>query len=111
MLLEQVDPGAGRFRLSTDGRRHGDPPALLLAEIFDRGGDLTVLLDEVVDNIVDRFEIVGIAGRVPGWEGEDIVPAMRLGFGRDRQQVLIALRSNVVARDIDLLFLAPILAE
>jgi hypothetical protein len=91
MLFEQIDPCAGRFRLSADGRRHGDPLALLLAEIFHCCSSLAVFLGEVVDDIVDRFEVVGIAGRVPGREGEDVVPAMRLRFGRYRQQVLVAL--------------------
>ena len=85
MLLEQVDPGAGRFRLAADSRRHRDPLALLLAEIFDCGRDFAVFLDEVVDDVVNGFEVVGIPGCVPGGESEDVVPAMRLRFSRDRQ--------------------------
>ncbi len=91
MLLEEVDPRAGRFRLAADRRRHRDPMALLLAEIFDCCSDLAIFLGQVVDDVVDRFEIVGIAGRIPGREGKDIVPAVRLRFGSDRQQVLVAL--------------------
>ena len=91
MLLEQVDPRTRRFRLAANRGRHRDPMALLLAEILDGCSDLAVFLGQVIDDIVDRFEIFGIAGRVPGREGEDVVPAVRLRFGSDRQQVFVTL--------------------
>jgi hypothetical protein len=91
VLLEQIDPRAWRFGLAADGGRHRDPMAFLLAEIFDRCRNLAVFLGQVVDDIVDRFEIFGVAGGTPGRKGENIMPAVRLRFGSDRQQVLVAL--------------------
>jgi hypothetical protein len=91
MLLEKVDPRAWRFRLRAHRRGDGNPISFLLAEIFDRSGDFPVFLDQIVDDFVDRFEVLGIAGRISGWEGEDVMPAVRLRFGSDRQQVLVAL--------------------
>ena len=84
---------------------------LARAEILDRGVDLAVLLDEIAHDVVDRLELLGVALRLPGREGQDVVAGLRLRFGGDGQQVLVALRGDVVDLDLDLLLLAPLLVS
>ena len=111
VLLHQIDARARALDLAADGGRHRDPAAVRACEIFDRRIDLAVELDQLGHDVVDRLEMVGVRLRLPGREGEDVVPGSRLRFGGDGQQVLVALRGDVVDRDLDLVLLAPFLAQ
>ena len=96
--------------LPTRGR-HRDPAAVRACEILDRRIDRAVLLDQLGHDVVDRLEALGVRRRLPGREGEDVVAGSRLRFGGDGQQVLVALRGDVVDRDLDLLLLGPFVAQ
>ena len=48
-----------------------------------------VLLDQLGHDVVDRLEILGVRLRLPGREGEDVVPGFRLRLGGDGEQVLV----------------------
>src|SRR5215831_3052822 len=81
--------------------------AVLLAEIFGPGADRAVLLDQRRHDVVDWFEIVGLARRIPGGEAEDVVPRFRLRLRRDGQQILVAVGGNEVDLELDLFLFCP----
>ena len=107
----QVDARARPLDLAADAGRHGEPVAVGAGEVLDRRVDGAVLLDELGHDVVDRLEAAGVVGGLPGREGEDVVARSRLRLGRDGQQVLVALRGDVVDRDLDLVLRAPFLAQ
>ena len=107
VLLHQVDARARALDLAADGRRHGDPLAVGLAEVLDRRVDRAVLLDQLRHDVVDRLQVAGMVRRLPGRERQDVVARLRLRLGGDGQQVLVALRGDVVDLNLDLLLLAP----
>ena len=107
MLLHQVDARARALDLRADGRRHGEPVAVGLAEIGHGVVHGAVLLDQRLHDVVQRHEALCISLRPPGREREDVVTGARLRFRRDGHQVLVALRRNVVDRDFDLFLLGP----
>ena len=111
MLFHQVDARARPLDLAADRGRHRDPTALGLAEIFDRGIDRAVLLDQRLHDVVDRFELVGMVRRQPSGKGEDVVAGLGLGFGGDRQQKLLSLGRNVVDQNLDLFLGRPLLDQ
>ena len=53
----------------------------------------------------------GMIRRPPGRERQDVVTAARLRLGGDRQELLVALRRDVVDRDLDLFLRRPFLDE
>ena len=106
-LLHQVDARARALDLAADGRRHREPLAVEPREIFDRRVDLAVLLGQLGHDVVDRLETAGVRLRLPGREREDVVAGTRLRLGGDGEQVLVALRGDVVDRDFDLILLRP----
>ena len=111
MLLHEIDARAGSLDLAADGRRHGEPLAIDLAEILDGTVHGTVLLDQRLDDVVHRHELVGVARRQPGREGQHVVAGLGLRFGGGREQELVALRRDVVDRDFDLLLVGPFLDQ
>src|SRR6266508_988238 len=52
-----------------------------------------------------------MVGRLPTRELEDVMTRSRLRLGRNGQQVLVALRGDVVDRDLDLVLRPPFLAK
>jgi hypothetical protein len=88
-----------------------EPLAADLAEILDGAVHRAVLLDQRLDNVVHRHELVGVARRQPGREGQHIVTGLGLRFGGGREQQLVALRRDVVDRDFDLLLVGPFLDQ
>jgi hypothetical protein len=82
------------------------PVALDLAQILDGAVDLAVLLDEVVHHIVDRLQLVGVCLRLPGRERQDVVARLGLRLRGDGDEVLVALRGDVVDLNLDLLLSA-----
>ena len=85
--------------------------AVLLAEIFGAGDDRAVLLDQRRHDVVDRFEALGIARRIPGEEAENIVPGPRLRLGGGGQQILVAVGGDEVDLDVDLFLVGPLMAQ
>ena len=111
MLLDQIDARARPLDLAADRRRHRDPMAVGARKIVDRRVHRAVLLDQLRHDVVDRLEALGVRLRLPGREGENVVSRARLRLGRDRQQVLVALRGDVVDRDLDLLLRGPLVDQ
>ena len=62
-------------------------------------------------DVVDRLEVAGMLLRPPGRQREDVVAGLGLRLGGDGQQVLVALRGDVVDLDLDLLLGGPFLAR
>ena len=111
MLLQHVDARAGALDLAADRRRHGEPLAAHLAEILDGSVNGAVLFDQRLHDVVHRHQLVGVACREPGREGQHVVAGFGLGFRGGRQQELVALRSDVIDRDVDLLLGRPFLDQ
>jgi ParB-like nuclease domain len=80
-LLEIVDAGARDLSRGLQAGRDRDPPALLPADIFGAEQHLAVLLDQRGHKVVDWFKIVGLGGRVPIRELQDVVAGSCLPFG------------------------------
>src|SRR5262249_554243 len=85
--------------------------AIELAEIFDGSVDLAVVLDELLDELVHRHQLLGVASRQEGRHREDVMARLGLRFGRSRQQKLVALRRNEVDLYLDLLLVGPFLDQ
>ena len=73
MLFEQVDAAARWQCQAADRSGYCDPVTFRLTEIFRAGADLAVLLDQDLQQIVDRFEIIGMGSGVPSRHPEDVV--------------------------------------
>jgi len=84
---------------------------VLLPQIRRAGADRAVLLDQGRHQIVDRFEVFGLARCIPCGEALDVVSGLGLRLGRDGQQILVAVRGDEVDLEIDLLLLRPLAAE
>ena len=63
------------------------------------------------DHVVERLEQALVDVNVPVAMRHDVVAGAGLRFGRGCQLVFLALRGDVVDVDIDLILLAPFLAE
>ena len=111
MLLEEVDPAAGPLDLAARGGRDRHPVSAIFAEVLDQGRNRAVRGDQVLHHIIDRLEFLRLVGRPPGREGQHVVTGLRLRLGGDRQQVLVALRGDVVDLDLDLFFRGPLVAH
>ena len=55
--------------------------------------------------------LFGVARGCQRREGQDVVAGLRLRLGGDGQQVLVALRGDVVDLDVDLVLVGPFLAQ
>ena len=110
-VLQVVDARARTLDLAADRGRHGEPLAVDLAEIFDRGVDGAVVLDQLIHEVVDRDQLIGIARRQEGVLRENVVTRLRLRFGRGGQQQLVALRGDEVDLDVDLFLVGPFLDQ
>ena len=111
VLLHEVDARARSLDLAADGRRHGEPGALVLAEILDGAVDRAILLDQRLHDVVDGLQVQRLVLRPPGRHGQDVVAGFRLRLGGDGQQVLEALRGDVVDLHLDLLLGRPFLNQ
>ena len=111
VLLEEIEPRARRLHLRAGNCRHGDPFAAGLAQELGSRRHLAVLLDERVHHVVERLELARVGEAVPGGVRQDVVTGARLRLRHDRPHVLVALAGDVVDLDVDLLLLAPVLAE
>src|SRR5215467_8035382 len=111
MLFEAVDSGAGRQCAAAVGGRHRHPVTVDLAEIFASPTGLAVFLDKWKHYIVDRFEIVSLRGDVPHAQAHNVVASPGLPLRHQGQEVLVTVRGDEVDRDLDLLFLRPLVAE
>ena len=58
-----------------------------------------------------RLELLRLVGGLPARQREHVVARLRLRFGGDRDQVLLALRRDVVDLELDLLLGRPLLAH
>ena len=87
------------------------PYATYLGEILGRRTDRTILLDELIDDIVDRLEQPLMHLNVPVAMRHDVVTGAGLCFGGCGQLVLLPLRGNVVDTYFDFVLLAPFVAE
>ena len=85
--------------------------AFLLADILRAEQNLSVHLDQGIDQIVNRLEQAGIGARLPVADPEDVVAGSRLRLGRGGQSELVAARSDKVDRQIDLFLVRPFLAQ
>ena len=82
-----------------------------LAKILATRGGLTELRDLLVDEIVDRLEIVGLPGGVPGLEAQDVVAGSCLCLRRAGKGELVAVGGDQIKGEIDLLLVRPFAAE
>src|SRR5262249_9019510 len=111
-LLEQVEPRAGRLHLRAGHRRHaGAVAALAFGEVLRRRIPLAVHLRQLGEDVVHRLEEILLVERVPGLEGEDVVPRTRLRLGGGGEHDLVALAGDVVDLEIDILLFRPVLAD
>src|SRR5207253_1733129 len=110
-LFHQIDPSAWRRQSAPERGWYCDPMTVLPPEIFSTCADGTVLPDQLRHDVVDRIEVLGLPRRIPGGEGQDVVAGLRLRLGRDGQQVLVAVGSDKVGLQLDLLLLCPFAAE
>jgi hypothetical protein len=111
MLLVEIDAGAARLDLTADGRRDAEPLAVVFGEIFGYRTDRAALGDERLDDLVDRLEHVAVDLDLPGAVRHDVVAGARLGFRARGQDVLVALRGDVVDRYLDLVLFSPLVAQ
>ena len=72
------------------------------SEIFCRPVDLAVLLDELGDQIIDRFETFRLPEYVPARNRDDIVPGAGLSLGGQGQQYLVPVGADEIDLEIDL---------
>jgi len=59
------------------------------------GGGAILRNDRAYD-IVDGFEVFGLASRVPAADLQDVVAGLRLPLGRHGQQVLVAIGGDEI---------------
>jgi hypothetical protein len=111
VLLQEIDARAGALDLAADRRRHSDPVVVRAAEILDRIVDRTVQCDQLLHDLVDGLQVLGLVLRPPGRHGDDVVPGSGLRFGSNGEEVLGALRGHVIDRDFNLFFLRPFIDE
>jgi hypothetical protein len=82
------------------------------AEILDRAVDRAVLLDQVLHDVVDRLEQLRVLGRQPGRDSARMSwPDFAWASAAIGEQVLVALRGDVVDLDLDLLLGRPLLDQ
>ena len=82
-----------------------------LPRYLHRAVDFAVLLDERLHDVVDGLELFGMRMGPPCRHREDVVAGLRLRFGGDGQQDLVALARDVVDRNLDLLLGGPFIDE
>ena len=108
---EAVIPCAGRLDLAARHRRHGEPMAVLVGEVFHHVRLLAVMPDRRVHEVVERLQLVGVGRRRPRDRLQDVVPGLRLRFGGEGQLELVALGGDEVDGDVDLVLLRPLVAD
>ena len=111
MLLVEIEARAARLHLASHRGRHAAPGALDPGKIFGDRTDRAVLLDELADDVVERLEHVGVDADIPIAVRHDVVAGAGLRLGGRGQLVLLALRGDVVDLHLDVVFLAPLVAE
>jgi len=111
VLLIEVDAGAARLDLAADGGGEAEPFPVGLGQIFSDRTDRAGLGDQGIDHIVDRLEHVAVDLYLPGAVRHDVVAGARLRFGACGQDVLVALRRDVVDCHLDLVVIAPLVAQ
>ncbi len=111
VLLVEIEARAARLHLAADRGRNAAPGAFDLGEIFGDRADRAVFLDQAVDHVVERLELVLVNTDVPVAMRHDVVAGAGLRFGGRGQLVLLALRGDVVDVNVDFVFVAPFLAE
>ena len=111
VFLHQVDAGAGPLDLAADAGGNAEPFVAGLAEILHGAVDLAVLLDQRLHDVVHGLEQFGMGMRPPCRHRKDVMTGLRLRFGGDGQQVLVALAGDVVDRNLDLLLGGPFIDE
>ena len=111
ILFEQVDtPDRGQGQRVRD-RRHRNPMAVLLPEIFDRGARLAVFADQCRHQIVGRLPHIRLCRGVPARLADDVVPGAGLTLRGAHQHQLVALAGDEIDREFDLLLRGPFAAE
>ena len=83
----------------------------MLGEIFRDGAYRPIFLDQVVDDVVEWLEHPAVHRNLPSPMRHDVVAGACLRLGARSEQVLIALRRDVIDVDFDLVLLAPLLAK
>jgi hypothetical protein len=111
VLLVQVEARAAWLDLASDGGRHAAPRALDLREIFGDRTDRAVFLDQTVDQVVERLELVLVNADIPVPVRHDVVTGAGLRLGGRRQLVFLTLRGDEVDIDLALVLFAPLVAE
>src|SRR5215470_1836511 len=111
MLLVEIDSRLTWFDLTADGGRYAAPRALDLGEIFGNRTDRAVLLDQLGNNVIEGIEQALVNLNIPVTVRHDVVTGAGLSFRRRGQFVFLALGGDVVDVHIDLVLLAPFLAN
>ncbi len=109
--LIEIEARAARLHLAADRGRDAAPRAFDLGEIFGDRADRAVLFDQRIDDVVERFEHLGVDADVPVAMRHDVVAGAGLGFGGGGQFVLFALRGDVVDLHFAIVLGAPFVAE
>ena len=111
MFLVEIEARLTWLDLAADRGRHAPPGSLDLGKIFGNRADRAILLDELADNVVERFEQALVNLHVPVAMGHDIVTGASLRLGRGGELVLFTLRGDVVDVNFNFVFLAPLVAD
>src|SRR5262249_25458539 len=111
MLLVKIHARAARFDLTANGRWNTELRAPMFGEILGYRTDRARLSDERVDNAVDRLENAAVDLDLPGAVRHDIVAGARLSFRARGQEILIALRCDVVDCHLDFVLLPPFVSQ
>ena len=99
------------FDLAADGGRYAAPSAFDLGEIFGNRTDRAVLLDQLGNHVIERFEQALVDLNIPVAVRHDVVTGPGLRFRRGGQFIFLALGGDVVDVHIDLVLIAPFLAD
>jgi hypothetical protein len=111
ILLEQVDAADRRQGQSIRDRRHGDPMAVLLSEIFDGRARLAVFADQRRHQVIGRLPHFRLCRAVPARLTDDVVSGAGLPLGSAHQHQFVTLAGDEVDREFDFLLLGPFLAQ
>ena len=111
MLLVEIKPRAARLDLAAHRGRDAEPFAVVLGEILGDRTDRAGLGRERLDHLVERLEHGAMHLDLPGAVRHDVVTGARLRFRARGQDVLVALRGDVVDRHLNLVGLAPLVAQ
>jgi len=109
--LVEVDARSRWFHLAADRGRDAVPVVLIRGEIARDWTDLAVLLDEAVDHPRRSAQARGDGPESARRGATDVVAGAGLRLGARREDVLVALRGDVIDLHLDFVLLTPFIAK